>query len=142
MNYERSSNLIDLSYSAQYEAHLYYNIIHIYIVYILYHLCFCIWSSNERRRGKKKKKIYKKEYRINEQKVNRKYIIYLSKIVENWYYPRLAGRGKREIIFFVLIYLFKFVSLRSFSPIFLRMFVSTFNIFTQIHTRARARSLR
>lgn len=106
MNYEQSSNLIDISYSAQYEAHLYYNIIHIYIVYILYHLCFCIWSSHERRRGKKKKKIYKKEYRINEQKVNRKYIIYLSKIVENWYYPRLTGRGKRDIIFFVLTYIF------------------------------------
>lgn len=55
MNYEQSSNLIDISYSAQYEAHLYYNIIHIYIVYILYHLCFCIWSSYERRREKKKK---------------------------------------------------------------------------------------
>lgn len=69
MNYEQSSNLIDISYSAQYEAHLYYNIIHIYIVYILYHLCFCIWSSHERRRGKKKKKSTKKNIELTNRRL-------------------------------------------------------------------------
>ena len=120
MNIKHLSNLIDLSYSAQYEAHLYYiNIyIYIYIVYILYHLCFCIWSSNERR----KKRFYKKEYWINEQKVNKKYIIYLSKIVENWYYPWLARKGEKWSFSFLFHYIYIYVRINFLFVLFLWSF--------------------
>ena len=63
-------------------------IITLYIYCITYVFVFGNLTRNE---TKKKKRNKKKDIELTNRRLNRKYIIYLSKSAENWCYPRLDG---------------------------------------------------